>query len=92
MINGIAAVHAADGLPAHDPGAQGVGAIGLEVLDFGEMDAVLVAKGQVIQQILERVDAALGEQLGALRAHALDHAHFGLETNGHRLFFISFPV
>ncbi len=47
------------------------------------MDAVLVAEGQVGEQVFESVDAALGEKFSALRADALDHAHFGCETHCH---------
>ncbi len=89
MIDGIAAVHAANSLAAHDAGAQGVGAVGLNVLDFGEMDAVFVAEGQIVEQIFEREDAALGEEFGALRPDAFHHADVGLEGDGHRSFFIS---
>ena len=48
------------------------------------MDAVFVAEGQIIQEVFEREDAALGEQFGALGADALDHADFGGESlRGH---------
>jgi hypothetical protein len=82
--NGIAAAHGADGLAAHDLDADGVDAVGLDVFDIGEMDAVFVAEGEVIQKVFEGEDAALGEQLGSLRADALDHADFGGESlRGH---------
>src|SRR5208283_3694823 len=77
MIDGIAAVHAANGLAAHDTGAQSVGAVGLDVLDLGEMDAVFVAEGKIMEQIFKRVDAALGEEFGALRPNAFHHADVG---------------
>jgi putative heme iron utilization protein len=41
------------------------------------MNAVFVAKRQVMKKIFEGVDAALGKELGALRADAFDHADFG---------------
>jgi len=63
-------------LPAHHARANGIRAVWLNVFHLGKMDAVFIAKGEVAQQILERVDPALGEQFGALRAHAFDHAHF----------------
>src|SRR5271157_1084710 len=66
VIDGIAAVHAANGLAAHDAGAQGISAVGLNVLDLGEMDAVFIAERQIVEQIFECEDAAFGEQLGAL--------------------------
>ncbi len=48
MIDGVAAAaRAADGLAAHCARANGIGAIGLDVFYFGEMDAVFVAKGEV---------------------------------------------
>jgi len=55
------------------------------------MDAVFVAEGEVSEEILEIVDATLGEKLGALGADAFDHANFGGETESHEHFFISFP-
>src|SRR6266704_630153 len=55
MIDGVAAAaHAANGLAAHHAGANGVDAIGLDVLDVRKMDAVFVAKWQVAEEILER--------------------------------------
>src|SRR5260370_18158891 len=84
MIDGIApAAHAADGLAAHDASANGVGAVRLDVLHLGKMDTVFVAKREVAEQVLERADAALREEFGALRADALDHAYFGAEVHGH---------
>src|SRR5713226_5561907 len=100
MIDGVAAAaHAADGLAAHDTRANGVDAVGLDVLDLGKMDAVFVAKRQVAEQVLKRVDAALRKEFGALRADAFDHADFRAEVDGHWraltefigcIFFISF--
>src|SRR5882762_3744605 len=83
VIDGVAAAHAAHRLAAHDARANGIRAVRLNVLHLGEMDAVFIAKGEVAQQILERVDPALREQFGALRAHAFDHAHFGAEIHRH---------
>ena len=84
MIDRVAAAaHAADRLATHHARANGVGAVGLDVLHFGKMDAVFIAKGQVTEQILERVDAALGEEFGALRADAFNHSDFGAEVHGH---------
>src|SRR6266851_7051524 len=63
------------------------------------MDAVFVTKGQIAEELLERVDAALREEFGALRADAFDHADFGAEGDRHWraltefigcIFFISF--
>jgi hypothetical protein len=48
------------------------------------MNSVFVAERQIAQQIFERVDAALREQFGALRADALDYADFGAEAHGHK--------
>ena len=84
VIDGVAAAaHAADGLAAHHARANGISAVWLNVFHLGKMDAVFIAKREVPQQILERVDAALGEQFGALRAHAFDHAHFGAKVHRH---------
>src|SRR5712692_201986 len=83
MIDGVAAAHTSDGLAAHYARANGVGAVRLDVFHRGKMNAIFVAKGEIAQQILERVDAALREQFGALRANALDHAYFGAQTHCH---------
>jgi hypothetical protein len=40
------------------------------------MNAVFVAEGQVVKEIVERVDAAFGEEFRAVRADAFDHADF----------------
>ena len=90
MVDSVVDELAADGLAAHDAGANGVDAVGLDVLDVGEMDAVFVAEGEVAEQVFESVDAALGEEFGALRADAFDHANFGGKGQSHELFFISF--
>src|SRR6202034_957198 len=71
--------HPADGLAAHYLGADGVNAVWLDVLDIRKMNAVFIAERQIRQQISQRVEAALGQQFGALWADALDHAHFGGE-------------
>ncbi len=47
------------------------------------MDAVFVAKRQVAEQVLKRVDAALRKEFGALRADAFDHADFRAEVDRH---------
>jgi len=92
MIDGVVAEPVGNGLAAHDAGADGVGAVGLNVLDVGEMDAVFVAEREIGEQIFESVDATLGEEFGALRANALDHAHFGCEGQSHQSFFIPLPT
>ena len=79
MKNGVAPVHGAHGLAAHYLYANGVNAIGLNVFYVRKMNAIFVAKRQVHEQVFERVDAALGEQLGPLGANAFDHANFGGE-------------
>jgi len=83
MIDGIAAAHGADSLATHHASANGVNAVRLDVFHSGKMDAVFVAKRQVAEEILKRVDAALREEFGALRANAFDHAYFGAEVHRH---------
>ena len=83
VIDGVAAAHGAHRLAAHHARANGVNAVGLDVLHFGEMNAVFVAKRQIAQEILERVDAALRQQFGALRPDAFDHANFRAEAHPH---------
>jgi hypothetical protein len=69
MVNGVGTARGAYGLAAHDAGANGVDAIGLDVFDIAEMDAVFVTEGQIEEEIFERVDAALGQEFGALWAY-----------------------
>jgi len=83
MIDGVVGEFVGDGLAAHDFGTNGVDAVGLDVFDIREMDAVFVAEGEIGEEILEGVDAALGEKFGALRADAFDHADFGGEGESH---------
>ena len=59
MIDCVAAVHAADGLTAHYLRAQSVRVVGLDVFDFGELNAVFVAKWQVAEKIFQS-DATFG--------------------------------
>ena len=84
MIDGVAPAHGADGLAAHNAGANGVDAVGLDVADVREMDAVFVAEGEIVKEIVDRVDAALGDEFGAVGADAFDHADFGGQGEGHR--------
>ncbi len=91
MVDGVVGEFVGDGLAAHDARADRVDAVGLDVFYVGEMDAVFVAEGEIGEEILEGVDAALGEEFGALRADAFDHANFGGEAESHEHFFISFP-
>src|SRR5713226_9787774 len=84
MIDGVAAAaHAADRLAAHHARANGVGAARLDVPHLGKMDAVLVAKREIAEKVFERLDAALREEFGALRANAFDHAYFRAEVHRH---------
>lgn len=89
MIDGVASIHAANGLATHDLSTKGIGVVGLNILDFGEVDAVFVAERKIVEEVFEREDAAFGKQLGALRTDSLEHANFGLETDGHVSSFIS---
>ena len=88
VVDGIAGVLVGNSLAAHDHRANGVDAVGLDVVDVREMDAVFVAKGKVSEQVFQRENAALGEKFRALRADALDHAHFGGESKRHLLLYI----
>src|SRR5260370_11048009 len=83
MIDGVAPAHGADGLAAHDASANGVDAVGLNVANVGEVDAIFVAEGQIVKKIVDRVYAALGEEFGTVRADAFDHADFGGQGEGH---------
>src|SRR5260370_27780175 len=90
VVDGITAkAHVSNGLTAHYPSANGVRAVGLDVLHPREVNAVFVAERQVAKKVFERVDASLRKQLRALRADAFDHAHFRAEAHGHGLLFIS---
>src|SRR6266568_6441677 len=86
MVDGIAAkAHVANGLAAHHPRANGVCAVWLDVLHLRKVDAIFVTERQVAEEIFKGGDATLREKLRALRAHALDHAHFRAEAHGHGL-------
>ncbi len=84
MVDRVASAHGAQGLAAHDAGANGVDAVGLDVFDIGEMDAVFIAERQVEKKVVQRVDAALGQEFGTLGADAFDHADFGGQGERHR--------
>ena len=83
MIDGVVGEFVGNGLAAHDAGADGVDAVRLEVFYVGEVDAVFVAEGEIGEQVFKGIDAALGEEFGALRADAFDHADFGGESESH---------
>jgi hypothetical protein len=83
MIDGVVVVLVGDGLAAHDTDADGVSAPGLDVLNMGEMDAVFVAERKVGEEVLESMDTALGEELGALGADAFYHADCGCQGENH---------
>src|SRR5215813_12667262 len=84
VIDSVAAAHSADGLAAHDGDAQREDSVWPDVLYMGKLDAVFIAKGQIGEQIFQGMDAALGEQLGALGADALDHLHRRLQSACHK--------
>ena len=69
MIDRVSAARGAYGLAAHYAGANGIDAVGLDVFDIAEMDAVFVAEGEIEEEIFESVDAAFGQEFGALRAY-----------------------
>lgn len=84
MEYGVVAAHAAHGLATHDLYADGVDAVGLNVFYVGKMDAVFVTERKIGEQVFEGMDAAAGEEFGALRTDALDHANFGGKSlSGH---------
>src|SRR5262245_30183268 len=90
MIDRVSSAPAAYGRAAGDANAQCIDVAGTDVFDLGKADAVFVTKRQVSEKIFDRVDAALGEEFGALRADSFEHAHVGLQTFGH-IRFISSP-
>ena len=78
VIDRIAAPHAAYGLSARHAHAQGKDTVWPNVLDLRKMDAIFIAKGKIAEQVFQRVNAALFEQLRALRAHTFNHSNVGL--------------
>jgi hypothetical protein len=42
------------------------------------VEAIFVAKRKIVEEIVESVNAAFGEEFGALRPHTFDHANFGI--------------
>ncbi len=83
MIDGVVGELIRDSLAAHHARANRVCAGRLDVFDIRELDSVFVAERQVGEQVLKRMNAALGEKFGALRADAFDHAHFGCQAQRH---------
>src|SRR5579871_2257961 len=88
MVDSDVGAFVRDGLAAHNARANGVNVVGLEIADLREMDAVFVAEGQIREKVLNGVDAAFGEEFGALRADSFDHANFGGERKGHSVVYI----
>ena len=86
MIDGVASAHAANGLAAGDADAESEDVLGANVLDLRKVDAVFVTERKIGEEIFEGVDAAFGEEFGALRADSLDHLNAGLKRIGHQPF------
>jgi hypothetical protein len=84
VIDGIASTHAANSLTAGDADTQRENIVGTHVFDLRKVEAVFVAEREVAEKIVESVDAAFGEELGALRAYAFDHLDVGLQAVGHK--------
>ena len=55
----------------------GVDLSGRKLTNFCETDAILVPKWQVAEKIFKRAEAALGEQLRAVRSYTLQVHQFG---------------
>jgi hypothetical protein len=83
MIDGVVTKFVGNGLAAHDARANGVRAGRLDVANIRKMNAVFVSEGEIGEQVFKSINAALREQLGALRADALNHAHFGGRVQCH---------
>jgi hypothetical protein len=79
-------------LSTGDTHAESKDIVGADVLNLGEVDAVFVAEREIGEEIFEGVDAAFGEEFGALRADSLDHLDAGLQAFGHRDVYIIFVV
>jgi len=77
MINGTPAAAIAHQATIGHFSLQRVGAAGLNFAQRGEVNAIFVAKREIAEQILNRADPALGQQLSALRADALQVQHRG---------------
>lgn len=79
MVDGIATVsaHGAHRLATHYSRANGVNAVGPNVANVRKVDAVFVPKRKIGEQVSKSVQAALGEQLGALRPDSFHHADLG---------------
>ena len=50
-----------------------------QLADAARIQPVFVAEGQVVEQVLDRADALLQQDLGEARADALDVLHVGGE-------------
>ena len=93
MVDGAGAAPAiADQASIGDFSLQGVGAAGLDFAQRREMNAIFVTKREIAEQILDGADAALGQQLGALRAYAFQVHHVGCGRQRHGSRYITFVV
>jgi hypothetical protein len=91
VVNGVSATHAAHSGPAGDAHTQSKNMVRADIFDLGEADAVFVAKREIAEQVFEGVNAALGQEFGALRANTFDHADIGLQAIMHKGFYIISP-
>jgi len=77
VVDGVASAHAAHGGTAGYAHPQSIDITRANILDEGKVNAVFVAEREIAEQVFESVDAALGEELGALRADSFEHTHVG---------------
>jgi hypothetical protein len=84
MIDGVAATHTANRLTAGDADAQSENIVGAHIFDLRKVETVFVSERQVAKEIFKCVNAAFGEELGALRAYTFDHLDVGLQAIGHK--------
>jgi hypothetical protein len=84
MVDGVAAAHAANRLSAGNAHAQREDIVGADILDLRKVDTVFVAEREIAKEVFEGVNAALGEEFGALWADTFDHLDIGLQAVSHK--------
>src|SRR5882762_8676496 len=77
---------------AQDLRLHGVDLTRHNLADFREPDAVLITERQVTEEVLERSDAALREQLRAAGSHAFEIHHFSCGRQAHLYLYITAPL
>ncbi len=85
VIHAAAGARIADQAAARDLRLQRVDLPGRNVANFREVDAVLIAEREIAEKVVKGAQAALGQQLGAVRPDAFQVHQFGCGHDLHLL-------